>query len=86
MPALTKVKETGQINKHFYMQKYSDLGQFYGKTHSVSAHFQPTRFIFFFLHTLKTTWIDPRYTLFYAQGVQLSGKVPSVVGVGVTYG
>ena len=39
MPALIRVKETGQINQHFYEEKYSKKVQFYGKKQNVCAQF-----------------------------------------------
>ena len=37
MPALIKVKETGQINQHFYVEKYSKMAQFCEKKQNVCA-------------------------------------------------
>ena len=39
MPALIKVKETGLINQHFYMEFFSKMVQFYGKKQNVCAQF-----------------------------------------------
>ena len=79
-PALIKVKETGQINKHFYMQEIFITAAICGNTYSAweQYHIYSPKGSFSPLLNPITTQIHPRYTLFSAQGVQLSGKAPFV--------